>query len=56
MSLMHAGIRFFVAKNILRGAHNNFPSNVRRYIVVIADTLLVIILPAAVAKEYECIW
>ena len=26
------------------------------YIVVIADTLLIIILPAAVAREYESIW
>jgi hypothetical protein len=38
---------------------NTFKSthpNVRRYIVVIADTLLVIIPPAAVAREYKSIW
>ena len=29
---------------------------VRRYIVMITDTLLVIIPPAAVAREYESIW
>jgi hypothetical protein len=30
--------------------------DIQRYIVVIPDTLLVIIMPATVAREYESIW
>ncbi len=38
---------------------NTFESihpNVRRYIIVIADTLLIIIPPTAATREYESIW
>ena len=37
-------------------AFESIHSNVWCYILVIADTLLVIIPPAAVAREYESIW
>ncbi len=47
---------FLLRRTFCEGHTTIFPPNVQRYIVVIADTLLVIIPPAAVAREYECIW
>ncbi len=47
---------FLLQKTFCKGHTTIFCPNVWRYIVVIADTLLIIIPPAAVAREYKCIW
>jgi hypothetical protein len=49
-------VDFLLRRTFCKGHTTIFRPNVWRYIIVIADTLLIIILPAAAAREYECIW